>query len=285
MSTIAPEVFIQSKKGFMVQITRPAQGEALASLILVHGMGEHPGRFSNWAEDLASTGITTFRYPQQGHEGRKGKRGHCLGLDSLMDDLDSVLELASVQQPIFLLGHSMGGTVVSNYILRRKPAQVAGVILSSPYFKLAFQPPAWKMALANAMNGIWPSLTQPTGLNVNHISRIPDEVHRYTTDPFIHDQMSVAFFQAIHPAGQYALTKAQEWGTPILIGHGLRDAITSSTASQQFYSDVPNTTFKKSFWVEQGYHELHHEPERAAWLQEQVKFVQEICSGACSFPF
>lgn len=267
----------------MVQVTQPAQGTEKASLVLVHGMGEHPGRFLQWAEGLAAAGITTFRYSQQGHTGRQDKLGHCQGLDSLIDDLDSVLNLS--QKPTFLLGHSMGGTVVSNYILRRKPVGVAGVILSSPYFKLAFKPPAWKLALAGIMKNLWPSLTQPTGLNVNHISRIPEEVERYTTDPSIHDQMSVAFFQAIHPAGQFALTKAHEWRTPILIGHGLCDAITSASASQEFYGNLPKSTDKTSFWVEQGFHELHHEPERDAWLQAQIQFINRIAFGPCNFPF
>jgi acylglycerol lipase len=284
MNTKFSESFVQSSAGFMVQRFFPELGRLKAIVVLVHGMGEHPGRYSRYAESLAMHGIGTIRYSQQGHAGRLQSKGHCQGLDSLMDDLASVLAESLHSCPIFIFGHSMGGTVVANYILKRKPPGISGVILSSPYFELAFEPPAWKIGMANLFSGIWPGLTQPTGLNINHISRIPAEVERYKNDPEIHGKMSAAFFQAIHPSGKWALSQAAAWHVPVLIGHGLADRITSAEASQRFFQGLPSGLNRQGFWPEQGFHELHHEPERDEWLQVQVQFINDH-SHACNFPF
>lgn len=268
----------------MVQRCFPSKDQLKAFVVIVHGMGEHPGRYSSYAESLALHGIGSVRYSQQGHAGRLQPKGHCEGLHSLMDDLAAVLAEPRPSCPVFLFGHSMGGAVAANYILRRKPSGLSGVILSSPYFELAFEPPAWKMAMANLFYRIWPRLTQPTGINVNHISRIPAEVERYKGDPDIHDKMSAAFFQAIHPSGKWVLSHAKDWSIPVLIGHGLADQITSARASQQFFQDLPSGLNRQGFWPEQGFHELHHEPEREEWLQVQVQFIEDH-SAACQFPF
>jgi acylglycerol lipase len=278
------ESMVQSKRGFMVWRCMPPADKLNAVLVMVHGMGEHPGRFSEWALRLSEHGVGTLRYAQQGHAGRLESMGHCHGLDSLMDDLAAVLAEPRPTCPLFLFGHSMGGTVVANYVLKRKPEGIFGVILSSPYFELAFEPPAWKVALAKLFFRIWPGLTQPTGLNVSHISRIPAEVERYKSDPDIHDKMSAAFFQAIHPSGKWALGQSEAWHIPVLIGHGLADQITSAQASQQFYRGLDSSIFCRGFWPEHGFHELHHEPEREDWLKVQIDFIRDSCSG-CNFPF
>lgn len=260
----------------MVWRCMPAADSLKAVVIVVHGMGEHPGRFSSWAEAFAANGIGTLRYAQQGHEGRLEPKGHCQGLDSLIDDLVAVQAEAPQGAALFLLGHSMGGTVVANYILKRKPKDIAGVIFSSPYFELAFEPPAWKIGMANLFYGLWPGLTQPTGLNVNHISRLPGEVERYVNDPAVHDKMSAAFFKAIHPSGKWVLGQASTWNIPILIGHGLADKITSPAASRAFFDGLPPSLLRMGYWPEQGFHELHHEPEREEWLKRQLEFIDVV---------
>jgi len=284
MSGFFTEALVECSRGFMVHRCLPQAERTKAMVLIVHGMGEHPGRYSDWAASFGSNGIGSLRYAQQGHSGRLESQGHCHGIDSLMDDLAAVQSEFALGVPLFLLGHSMGGAVVANYILKRKPQGISGVVLSSPYFELAFEPPAWKIAMANLFYGIWPRLTQPTGLNVNHISRIPAEVERYKSDPDIHDKMSAAFFQAIHPTGKWALGQAKDWTIPVLIGHGLADQITSAQASQQFYRGLDSSIICRGFWPEHGFHELHHEPEREEWLKVQIDFMRDVCS-VCHFPF
>ncbi|MFD2562033.1 alpha/beta hydrolase [Aquimarina rubra] len=244
-------------------------------ILLVHGMGEHSSRYADYViPELLAKHIGVITYDNFGHGKSSGKRGHCPSYNALMEVVDIMYlkanEIAS-DLPIFLYGHSMGGNLVINYILRSNP-KIAGAILTSPFLRLAFQPPIWKMMMGKLFQKIAPSITLPSGLDVNAISRVPEEVEKYKNDPLVHDKVSPNFSLPIIKAGEQAITKASQLENPILLMHGTADQITSYTASQEF-AGITNYVDFVSF--DGAYHELHNDLEKeklisviTAWIQE-----------------
>ena len=233
--------------------------EPKGAVVLVHGMGEHFGRYmENVVPMLLKMELLVVVYDNLGHGKSGGKKGHCPSYGALMSLLGKVLNKASSLAPglpLFLYGHSMGGNLVLNYALRKK-TNLKGIIATSPYLRLAFQPPIWKMAVGKAMLNIWPSITLPSGLDPKGISRILEEVEKYTSDPLVHDKVSPMFSFPIMDAGEWAIANASLLETESLLVHGTGDLIIDYRATKEFHQNAKTTTLKL---FEGGYHELHHD--------------------------
>lgn len=241
------------------------------AVCLVHGLGEHSGRYAHVAEFFNKSNYSLVSFDHRGHGKSGGKRGHTPSYDLLMEDISLLLNKADSlypQIPKFLYGHSLGGNLVLNYALRKKPG-IAGVISSSPWLKLAFEPPALKVKIAKLVSGLFPSLIQSTNLEAEAISRDIAVVNAYKNDRLVHDKISTTMFLSIHNSGLWALEHANEFSLPLLLFHGTADRLTSYKASEEFSTQVKNNV---SFKLWQGfYHEPHNEPEK----QEVFSLVRE----------
>jgi acylglycerol lipase len=226
---------------------------------LVHGMGEHINRYNRLAQDLVKAGYAVIGFDQRGHGKSEGQRGHSPSYEHLMLSIDDLLHKAGEFFPeakTFLMGHSLGGNLVLNYCLSRNP-NVAGVISSSAFLKLAFDPPAWKITLGNFVKNIFPSLPQSTALDATGISQIAEEVKMYTDDKLVHDKITPAMYFATMEKADYALQHAAEFTLPLLIYHGTADPLTSPEGSKEFASKVKGDVTLKLF--DGGFHETHHD--------------------------
>jgi alpha-beta hydrolase superfamily lysophospholipase len=254
------------------------KGEIKAALCLVHGMGEHCERYAHVADFLNQNGVAVVTFDHRGHGKSEGKRGHSPNYDTLLDDvgmaLDKTTELFP-NVPTFLFGHSMGGNVVLNYALRRKP-NVKGIIASAPWLRLAFAPSKIDLTLAKLMINIYPSFTQSTKLDATAISRDAKEVEKYVKDTLVHDLISPAFFLGAFDAGNYALEHASEMAYSLLIYHGTKDRLTSYEGSKEFASKVNPQLVTWRSW-EGLFHEMHNEPEKAEVMQMLLEWIKERC--------
>ncbi|WP_093979803.1 alpha/beta hydrolase [Arenibacter algicola] len=227
------------------------------SIVLVHGFGEHSGRYMEGViPTLLEENLAVFCYDNIGHGKSGGKRGHCPSYFSLLELLDNIIakaRLLNPNKPIFLYGHSMGGNLVLNYDLRIK-SDLAGIVATSPYLKLAFAPPKWKMILGKLMLKIIPSITMSSGLNPQHISRIDQEVEKYIADPLVHDRVSPMYSFPIMEAGEWAIQNADKLRTKTLILHGTGDKIIDYRATEKLHNNSNSTELHL---IEGGYHELH----------------------------
>ena len=163
-----------------------------AVVCLVHGLGEHCGRYGHVAEAFNNAGYALMAFDLRGHGRSGGKRGHARSYTVLMDDIFQLLETVKEQYPdlpVFLYGHSLGGNLVIHYALRRLP-KLAGIIASAPLFRTAVKPPAWKIKLLRAMYGVWPSLTVSNGLETAALSRDAGVLQAYRDDPLVHERVS-----------------------------------------------------------------------------------------------
>ena len=240
-----------------------------AVVCLVHGMGEHSGRYAHVADALTQAGYALFTFDIRGHGKSSGPRGHTPSYEALMKDISSLLEVVNKkfpQLPSFLYGHSLGGNLVLNYVLRRQ-LHLKGVIATDPWLRLSFEPPRFKIILAQITNYIWPSFSQKNGLDTKVLSRDPEVVHAYENDPMVHDRISARMFISFYQAGQWALEHASEFSLPLLLMQGGADKIISVEAGREFAGKIKeNCTLK--IW-DGLYHEIHNEPEK----EEVFKFL------------
>jgi len=177
-----------------------------AVICLVHGMGEHSGRYTHVADQLTQAGYSLIAFDLRGHGQSQGPRGHTPSYETLLNDINSLLNEANKnfpELPSFLYGHSLGGNLVLNYVLRCQ-AQLKGVIVTDPWLRLAFEPPRFKIILAQITNYIWPSFSQKNGLDTKVLSHDPEVVHVYENDPLVHDYISTRMFISIYQAGRWA---------------------------------------------------------------------------------
>jgi alpha-beta hydrolase superfamily lysophospholipase len=234
-----------------------------AAIMLVHGHGEHVGRYDHVAAALAEKGYAMLGFDLRGHGKSGGPRGHTPSYDALMDDIASFSRQADERYPglpHFLYGHSMGGNLVLNFALRRKP-DLHGVIATDPWLKLAFDPPASQVLLGRLTNGIAPAFVQHSKLDTKGLSHDQAVVTAYANDPLVHDKISARLFVTIYESGLWALEHAAEFPLPLLLMHGAADPITSARASQEFARKAGD---KVTIKVWDGlYHEIHNEPEKA----------------------
>ena len=253
------------------------EGRPRAVVCLVHGIGEHSGRYVHVADSLIQSGYALISFDLRGHGKSEGPRGHIPSYEAIMQDIYSLLEVSNKkfpQSPFFLYGHSLGGNLVLNYVLRRQ-SHLKGVIATAPWLRLAFEPPAFKVTLGKVMNKIRPSFSQSSGLDTKALSHDPKVVHAYENDPLVHDHISARMFIGIYQSGQWALEHALEFSLPLLLMHGGDDKIISVEASREFANKInENCTLK--VWDEL-YHEIHNEPEKEEvfkflidWLDKEV---------------
>ncbi len=247
-----------------------------AVICMVHGHGEHSGRYDHWAARFNKQNIAFCGFDLRGHGKSDGKRGHCPFFPYYINDYNifqKEVEKLFPNVPIVMYGHSMGGAIVLVALLKNM-VNVKAAIVTSPWIKLAMTPPNFKILLAKLVKNIVPSLTQKTELNVNHISHDSVEVEKYKNDILVHDKISVAIFMCIYKSGFWILESAKNLKTPLLIMHGSGDEITSHKASIEFADNVGEFAHLK-IW-DNLYHEMHHEPEREQIFNYEIEWLKKL---------
>jgi alpha-beta hydrolase superfamily lysophospholipase len=243
--------------------------ELLGVLILVHGLGEHTGRYEPVGRHLAASGYALAGFDIRGHGLSAGPRGHTPGYDSLLDDISAFVDQVRLRfphSPGFLYGHSLGGNLVLNFALRRRP-QLQGVIATSPWLRVALAPPRAKLVLAQVLNWVAPGFTQEWGLEAEDLSHDVETADAYDEDPLVHGRISARLFVAASGAGRWALEHAEDFPLPLLLMHGSADQVTSPEASGELASRAGE---KVTWRLWDGlFHELHNEVSR----QEVLDFV------------
>lgn len=240
---------------------------------IVHGMGEHGGRYAAVAEVLVRAGHAVYAVDQRGHGLTPGKRGHAPSAERLALDAARFAGMAGARHPglpLFLYGHSMGGNVALSCAIRCKPP-LAGLILTSPWLRLAFDPPPGKLRIGRIAAFIWPSLTMKSGVG-RALHRNPERAEADRADPLQHNRISAAMFFSMRDEGERSLRLAKtELNVPVLLMHGTDDTVTSFAASREL-AETLRERCEFVVW-EDGWHELHHDVERVEVLSRIVEWM------------
>ena len=249
------------------------EGPTRAVVGLVHGLGEHSGRYGPVAERFTAAGYAVASFDLRGH-GHSGGRPGDTRFAKTFDDIDRLLSDAAgrfPERPRFLYGHSLGGLLVLAYTLQRRPA-VAGVVASGAALHTALREQKAKVLLVRFLGPLLPQVGLPSGLDDRLISRDPDVVAAYRADPLVHDRATLGFGLDAIRAADTALADAARFPVPLLLIHGGADRLTYPTGSRAFAAAVgPGLC---TLTVYDGlFHEVHNEPERARVLVDIVAWM------------
>ena len=245
-------------------------------VIIVHGLGEHAGRYRNVATRLNELGFFVRGYDQCGHGQSNGAAGSLPSENRLLDDLaDMVDDLRARMEaglPLILLGHSMGGLLAARFVsLQMRP--VEAVVLSSPALDPGLNG-VQKLLLA-VLPRIFPNLRVSNGVKPEYISHDAAVVKAYREDPLVHDRISARLAQYIADTGKLTLAAAPHWTVPTLILYAGEDHLVNPEGSRRFAQAAPpEVVTTHSF--DHMYHEIFNEPDSEqvfdvlkAWLEQR----------------
>jgi alpha-beta hydrolase superfamily lysophospholipase len=246
--------------------TWPApEGPVRATVLIVHGLGEHSARYEHVATRLREWGFQAVGYDHRGHGLSLGPRGSLQKDDDLLTDLASVIDHVREQHPgpLVLFGHSMGGLTVARFVAGELRA-VDAVMLSSPALDIGLS--TLQRGALKASYSLTPGLQLPNGLDANGVSRDPDEVIAYKNDPLVHDKITPRLVNFMLQGGEFVRARAPQWKLPTLLMWAGADRLVRPAGSATFAALAPKDLVRARPF--EGYfHELVNEPLEA---REQV---------------
>jgi alpha-beta hydrolase superfamily lysophospholipase len=212
----------------------------------------------------------------RGHGKSEGKRGHTPNFDTYLDDIQLLMNDIKKEypdKPIFLWGHSMGGNLILNYMLRRKPSVVATVVTGA-WIRLAFEPKPMLLKLGRMMRSVLPTFSQSAELDTKNLCTDMAVVRAYNSDPLVHGKITAAAGMGMNEAAAWLNGYEGEVPVPTLIMHGEKDMIISPDAAREFSERVKgDLTFKLWHGL---YHEIHNEKIQDEVLNYALGWMDKI---------
>jgi alpha-beta hydrolase superfamily lysophospholipase len=251
-------------------------GKARGVLCLVHGVGEHIGRYEWDGEALTKAGYILAGFDLRGFGKSQGQRGFTPSLEAYFEDIDLFLAQAAVRHPglpRFLYGHSMGGILALSYTPLRHP-DLAGVIATAPGLKSQIEQQKMKVLLTKLLGKVYPAFSLDSGLDIPEICRDPKVVEAYINDPLVHTKVTAGWGLSMLKAIALAYQQAPQFSLPLLLMHGSGDKIAYPSSSLDYVKIAPKDILTFKMW--EGFkHELHTDPER----KQVFKFMLEWLDG------
>ena len=270
---------LTTSDGLKLQLREWPCDDARGTVLIVHGLGEHIGRYEHVAAQLRRGGWHVVGYDQRGHGASEGPRGRLHHPDDLLRDLALVIDAVRVRQrgPLLLLGHSMGGLVAARMVaagLDAKPPKwhraVDALVLSSPALDAGLG--GGQKLLLKVLGAVAPNAAIGNGLKPAWISRDPAVVAAYVDDPLVHDRVAPKLVRFIVDAGAFVRAHAARWRVPTLLIYAGSDRCVAPAGSAAFAAAAPADVVSAQAFPAL-YHEIFNEPEQAsvfavlgAWL-------------------
>ena len=253
--------------------------EAKGTIVIVHGLGEHIGRYAHVAARLNANRWSVVGYDQRGHGASPGERGRLAASDDLPADLAAVIDAvrAETSGPLVVLGHSLGGLVASRFFAggleSPRPAwqrEVDALVLSSPALDIGMT--GARRAVLATLEALTPNLGMGNGLDATGISRDPAVVAAYRADSLVHDRIAPRLVRFLADAGPAVLALAPRWQVPTLLLYAGSDRLVVPAGSAAFAAAAPASLVTARPFASL-FHEIFNEPEQdevfgvlTAWL-------------------
>ena len=270
---------IRTRDGLALARRDWPSADARGTIVIVHGLGEHIGRYAHVAARLNAGRWSVVGYDQRGHGASPGERGRIAAGDDLLVDLAAVVDDARAEAsgPLVLLGHSLGGLVVARFVAGalespRPPWQrdVDALVLSSPALDIGMT--GAKRALLATLETLTPNLGIGNGLDATGISRDPAVVAAYRADPLVHDRIAPRLVRFLADAGPTVFALAPRWRVPTLLLYAGSDRLVVPAGSAAFAAAAPAAVVTARPFASL-FHEIFNEPEQdevlgvlTAWL-------------------
>jgi alpha-beta hydrolase superfamily lysophospholipase len=251
----------------------PDSAERLCAV--VHGLGEHSGRYDATASWLAERGCAVHAFDLRGHGRSGGPRAHVQRFADYLDDLDAFLAAARAEHralPITLLGHSMGGLIALAFLAERSPP-LANAVISGPALNARA---GARAVVARLLRWLAPQLSLASGIDPSALSRDPEVARRYVEDPLVLKRLTVSLGVELLVASRAVARRGGEIRVPVLLLHGAADLLCAAAESEAFAKTL--TAPRSTIRIYPGLrHEIFNEPDREqiyadawSWLSEGV---------------
>ena len=263
---------------FYVRGWEPNTKRPKAVIALIHGLGEHTGRYLHVGKTMTDAGYGFVGFDLRGHGRTGGARGHFPSLEIAMRDMREFFRFL-VQRypdiPHFLYGHSLGGLLALAYALQYSNG-LKGVIVTGSGLRSPLQEQKAKVAMANLLGSLLPTVSVPSGLDPATISRDADVVKKYVNDPLVHDRTSLGLGKSGIKAIDFCFAHAKEFKPPLLIMHGTADQLTYPSGSEDFarLASENNKDVTLKLW-DGLYHEIHNEPENGEVFKVMIDWLEK----------
>ncbi len=253
-----------------------------ATVLVVHGLGEHGGRYAEVAAHLVERGFRVVAYDHRGHGNSGGLRGRLTREDDLLVDLARVIdaERAAHPAPLVLLGHSLGGLVAARFVgeaLNASPQawsrEVDALALSSPALDAGLS--RVQRALLAVLEPIAPNLAVGNGIKPEWLSRDSAVVAAYRADPLVHDRIAPRLARFIADQGAEVLAAASRWRVPTLAMWAGADRCVAPRGSAAFVASAPKSLVTARAFPAL-FHEIFNEPERGEVLSVLDRWLDTL---------
>ncbi|HLZ94454.1 MAG TPA: lysophospholipase [Candidatus Dormibacteraeota bacterium] len=236
--------FLTSRDGTRLAYRAWPLADAKITLAVVHGLGEHAGRYLDFAVAMATRGIGTFAVDLRGHGQSAGQRGHVDSWTQWTEDISAFVAEVGRQTggEVVPLGHSFGGAAMLSTVLAGKVPDAKRFIVSSPALRAKVKVPQWKTTLGSVTSRFVPRLALSNEVDAGTISRIPDVVTAYRTDPLVHSKISSRLYTEWQGATLDVLGRAGEIKVPFLILAGTDDQLIDPSGSEELHRRAAQTS-------------------------------------------
>ena len=256
------------------------EGDATAVLLVVHGLGEHSGRYMNVVNHFVPVGYAVYGLDHIGHGKSAGEREFVETFADYIDTLTTFNKMVTEWQagvPIYILGHSMGGLIASYYLLIHQD-KFKGAIISAPTVEVGDSVSQATIMMAKVLSKIAPKVGV-MALDVNAISKDPEVVAAYVNDPLVfHGKTPARLGAELLSAMLRVTAEAGVITLPITIVQGAEDGLVEPSGAQMLYDTVSSTD--KTLKIYDGlYHEVLNEPEREAVLKDVEDWLNSHLDG------
>lgn len=256
--------------------------DAEAALVVVHGHGEHAGRYERFAQAMARRGLSTFVYSQRGHGRSDGRRGHGARFERFLEDLDrfrdEVRAIVPGGTPLVLVGHSFGGLVAIRY-LQESGGDFCCAVISAPWLATKVPIAGWLRALARVLLRVAPATPVHKPMNPELLSHDPEVVRAFRDDPLVHHTITPRMFAEATANMERALAHPERIRLPVLFLVPGADGIADPEVALRFARSIPRPDVTIRHYPD-GYHELFNEvePVRREVLDTVATWVSSFTS-------
>ncbi len=251
------------------------EGRPRAILAIIHGFGEHCGRYLNVVNGLAPLGYGVYGFDHRGHGRSPGQRGHIHSWEEYRGDVKNFLRMISQHEPnlpIFMLGHSMGALIALDFLLH-DPAGLRGAMVSGAPLEPVGVAKPFLVLLARVLSRVWPSFSFPLGLDPKGISRDPEVVKTYQADPLVHGKTTVRWGTEILKTIEWVKSHPANVRIPIFLIHGGADPLNSPEGIRHFFEKIPFPDKEMKIYPG-SYHEVHNDLDHEQLMKDMVRWLE-----------
>jgi len=239
-------------------------------VIIVHGLGEHIGRYERLINLLTENGFGVFGFDLPGHGKSSGKRGHT----SIEEVVDIIDEITKSVNSLTVFGHSLGGLIAIRYTELR-PNKVLKLVVSSP--ALYLEPKPSQITMMKIFSILAPAMTVKNGIDPSLLSRSKEAVEKYVKDPMVHDRISIKLGKSMLRNVELAHEQSGRIKCPLAILIGTEDKVTPPNGAKRFFEELHTQKTLEEF--NGGYHELFEDPEHSDKFHERLLYYIKEWNG------